>query len=353
VETFPWKRFHSTEESLIAANGVTIRDVAARAGVSLGTASRVLSGHPATSPDARARVSEAATALGYRPNAQARSLRLTRTHAIGLLVSDVRNPFFADVAHAAEQAALGANYITLLGNANENVDQQDRYLETFLTQRVDGVVLAPQGRGSGSLDALVESRMPLVFVDRKLEGFDVPSVTTDSRSGLDEAIAHLVAAGHTRIGYIGGPQSISTGRARHDAFIDALPRHGLSVNPELITFGDFQEPSGTRAAEQLLAGPARPTALLAADNLMAVGAFAAIRRHGLRIGTDIEVVAFDDIEWFAHIDPPISVIAHDAGALGRCAVELLIRVIDGEEPDSVVLPTRFIDRSLAVRTGHA
>ena len=151
-------------------------------GVSLGTASRVLSGHPATSPQARDRVTEAVTALGYRPNVQARSLRLTRTQAIGLLVSDVRNPFFADVAHAAEQAALAADYVTLLGNANENVEQQDRYLETFLNQRVDGVVLAPQGRGSGSLDALIASQMPVVFVDRTVDGFDVPSVTTDSRA---------------------------------------------------------------------------------------------------------------------------------------------------------------------------
>jgi LacI family transcriptional regulator len=325
--------------------GATIRDVAARAGVSLGTASRVLSGHPATSPEARTAVQAAAAALGYRPNAQARSLRLTRTHAIGLLVSDVRNPFFADVAHAAEQAALGGDYVTLLGNANEDVDQQDRYIETFLTQRVDGVVLAPQGRGSGSLDALIASGMPVVFVDRTVEGFEVPSVTTDSRSGLDQAVAHLVAAGHTRIGYIAGPQAVSTGRDRHLAFLDALPRHGLAVEPELITFGDFQEESGVKAADQLLSGSARPTALLAADNLMALGALAAIRRHGLRIGTDVEVVAFDDIEWLAHFDPPISVIAQDAGEVRRCAVDLLLRVIAGEQPESIVLPTTFIDRS--------
>lgn len=329
----------------MAGRGVTIRDVAAHAGVSLGTASRVLSGHPATSPEARDRVTQAVTALGYRPNAQARSLRLTRTHAIGLLVSDVRNPFFADLAHAAEQAALGADYVTLLGNANENVEQQDRYLETFLTQRVDGVVLAPQGRGSGSLEALIDSRMPVVFVDRTVEGFDVPSVTTDSRVGLDEAIGHLIAAGHTRIAYIAGPQSISTGRQRYDEFTDALPRHGVDVDQSLITFGDFQEESGVRAAEQLLSASELPTAIIAADNLMALGALAAVRTRGLRLGSDIEVVAFDDIEYLAHFDPPVSVIAQDAGAVGHCAVELLMSVINGDEPESVVLPTRFIDRS--------
>lgn len=327
----------------MAGKGVTIRDVAAHAGVSLGTASRVLSGNPATSPEARTRVGEAVIALGYRPNMQARSLRLTRTNAIGLLVSDVRNPFFADVAHAAEQAALGADYVTLLGNANENVDQQDRYIETFLNQRVDGVVLAPQGRGSGSLQALVD-RMPVVFVDRTVDGFDVPSVTTDSRTGMTEAVAHLTVAGHDRIGFIGGPQAVSTGRERYDAFVAALPAHGRDVDPALITFGDFQEESGIRATEQLLATPTPPTAVIAADNLMALGALAAIRSRGLRIGSDIDVIAFDDIEWLAHYDPPISVIAQDADAVGRCAVELLMQVLNGEEPESIVLPTRFVDR---------
>jgi LacI family transcriptional regulator, galactose operon repressor len=221
-----------------------------------------------------------------------------------------------------------------LATPTRNIEQQDRYIETFLTQRVDGVVLAPQGIGSGSLEALIESAMPAVFVDRTVEGFDVPSVTTDSRIGLDQAVAHLA-----------GPQAISTGRDRHEAFLDALPRHGLTVDPALVTFGDFQEESGIKAAEQLLSVTPRPTALLAADNLIALGALAAIRRHGLRIGTDIEVVAFDDIEWLAHFDPPISVIAQDAHEVGRRAVELLLRVIDGDKPESIALPTTFVDRS--------
>jgi LacI family transcriptional regulator len=213
-------------------------------------------------------------------------------------------------------------------------------------------VLAPQGLGSGSLEALINSAMPVVFVDRTVDGFDVPSVTTDSRIGLDEAVAHLAAAGHTRIGYIAGPQAISTGRDRHAAFLDALPRHGLTVDPELVTFGDFQEESGIKAAEQLLSATPRPTALLAADNLMALGALAAIRSHGLRIGDDIEVIAFDDIEWLAQFDPPISVIAQDAHEVGRRAVDLLLRIINGETPESITLPTTFIDRTTS-RSGRA
>jgi LacI family transcriptional regulator len=186
--------------------------------------------------------------------------------------------------------------------------------------------------------------MPVVFVDRTVAGFKVPSVTTDSRPGMNEAVAHLAARGHERIGFIGGPQAISTGRQRYDAFVDTVAAHGLDVDEALITFGDFQEESGIRATEELLAAPSRPTAVIAADNLMALGALAAIRSRGLRIGSDIEVIAFDDIEWLAHHDPPISVIAQDTDAVGRCAVELLMQVINGEEPESIVLPTRFIDR---------
>ncbi|MGW6511584.1 LacI family DNA-binding transcriptional regulator, partial [Streptomyces niveus] len=127
---------------------VTIKDVAALAGVSVGTTSRVLSGNPSTSPAARERVHAAVAELGYRPDARARSLRSARSQTVGLLISDVRNPFFADVAHGAEQAALRSSYVTLLANANEDPKQQDTYLESFLTQRVDGIIIAPQGEES-------------------------------------------------------------------------------------------------------------------------------------------------------------------------------------------------------------
>lgn len=135
-------------------NTVTIKDVAALAGVSVGTTSRVLSGNPSTSPAARERVHAAVAELGYRPDARARSLRSARSHTVGLLISDVRNPFFADVAHGAEQAALRSSYVTLLANANEDPRQQDTYLESFLTQRVDGIIIAPQGADSAHLRTL-------------------------------------------------------------------------------------------------------------------------------------------------------------------------------------------------------
>ncbi|TFC15690.1 LacI family transcriptional regulator [Cryobacterium algoritolerans] len=324
---------------------ITIKDVAALAGVSVATASRVLSGNPATSPDSRARVVAAVTELDYRPNAQARALRSTRSDSIGLLVSDVRNPFFADLAHTVEQAALAAGYVTLLGNANERKEQQDRYLDTLISRRVDGIIVAPLGDGSGSIRSLITREIPTVFVDRTVDGLDIPSVTTDSEAGIRQAVEHLAAAGHTRIGYISGPQATSTGRDRFAAFTRAIAGTGLSQDPELVYFGDYQAASGSAGVHALLQLRRPPTALLAADSLMAVGAIAILHKLGRRIGADIALIAFDDIEWFALLNPALSVISHSVEEMGRIAVDMLLQVIDGAKPESVVLPSELIVRA--------
>lgn len=323
---------------------ITIKDVAALAGVSVATTSRVLSGNPATSADARSRVQAAVAELDYRPNAQARALRSTRTHSIGLLVPDVRNPFFADLAHTVEQAALVHGFVTLLGNANERKDQQDRYLDNLIARRVDGIIVAPLGDGSGSIRSVVGREIPAVFIDRTIEGIDLPSVTTDSDTGIREAVDHLAALGHTRIGYIAGPQSTSTGRERHASFVRAAGDRGLSLDPALIVFGDFQPESGSAAVRTLLALNEPPTALLVADSPMAFGAIGAIQKLGLRIGTDVALVSFDDIDWLALLDPPVSVVAHSVADMGRIAVDMLRTVIDGGTPASVRLPSRLIVR---------
>jgi LacI family transcriptional regulator len=324
---------------------ITIKDVAALAGVSTATASRVLSGNPATSEESRQKVAVAAAQLDFHPNAQARALRSTRTNVIGLLVSDVRNPFFADLAHAAEQAALGEGFVTLLGNANEDSGQQERYLETFLSQRVDGVIAAPQGDGSASLDSLLARRVPMVFVDRTVEGIDVPSVTTDSSRGIRQAMEHLRQQGHTRVGYIAGPQTTSTGRDRLLSYQAAVQEMDLSADPDLTYVGDFKSGSGAAGAQKLLSLRQPPTALLAADSPMAVGALATLNARGIRTGRDMALIAFDDIEWFSQLETPLTVISNDVEAMGRTAVRLLLEVMGGSTPTSVILPSELIVRA--------
>lgn len=321
----------------------TIKDVADRAGVSVATASRVLSGHPSTSERARAAVSDAAHQLGFRPNAQARSLRKTRTQTIGLVLPDVRNPFFADLAHAVEQRARDVGYATLLGNANEDAEQQDRYFDVMLTQRVDGLIAAPQG-DLADLQAVLDSGVPTVFVDRVIPGTTVPSVTPDNVTGVQDAVRHLTGLGHRRIGYIAGPQSTSTGRERLAAYSAAVAGSDAEDDAGLIFLGDFQSASGAAGARHLLELPESPTALLAADSLMGIGALGVCNERGLSIGTDLSFVAHDDIDAFTLVNPALTVIAHDVDAMGRLAVDLLVQVIAGETPSSVVLAGRLIVR---------
>jgi len=173
----------------------------------------------------------------------------------------------------------------------------------------------------------------------------VPSVTTDGTAGIRQAVAHFAAAGHTRSGYISGPQASSTGRERFAAFTESVIENGLSADPALVCFGDYQAASGSAGVHALLGLGEPPTALLVADSLMAVGAIASLHDRGVRLGVDLAMVAFDDIEWFALLNPALSVISHSVADMGRTAVDLLLQVIDGGTPASVVLPSELIVRA--------
>nr|WP_273544477.1 substrate-binding domain-containing protein [Arthrobacter jiangjiafuii] len=270
-------------------------------------------------------------------------MRKTSTQTIGLLLPDVRNPFFADLAHAVEQRAREFGYLTLFGNANESQQQQDSYLDVMLSQRVDGLIAAPQGEAR-HLTGLLGGEVPTVFVDRVVDGAELPSVTADNTGGIADAVRHLTALGHARIGYIAGPQSTSTGRERLQAYRAAVADTGADADASLVYLGDFQSASGAAGARHLLDLPNPPSALLAADSLMSIGAVGVCNERGLAIGPDLAFVAYDDIEAFTLLNPALTVIAHDVHAMGRLAVDLLLAEIAGEAPESVVLPSTLIIR---------
>lgn len=323
----------------------TIRDVAARAGVSVATVSRVLSDHPRTSPESRRTVLAAAAELGFRPNAQARSLRKTRTNTIGVLVSDVRNPFFAEIAHTVAQTALDADIATLLCNADESTHQQDHCLDLLVSQRVDGMIVTPQGDGSGSLREVLTLGLPVVFVDRTIDGVEVPSVTSDNRSGIAQAVAHLAGLGHRRIGYVAGPQETSTGRERLVAYREAVGATGLDPDPALVFQGDFRAASGVAGAQALLDLDDAPTAILAADSLMTFGVLRECQEREVRIGADLSVIGYDDMETFALVHPPLTVIAHDPSRMGALAVAMIRGLLAGEQVTSAVLDSTLVLRA--------
>ncbi|GAA1895741.1 LacI family DNA-binding transcriptional regulator [Streptomyces durmitorensis] len=322
----------------------SIKDVAAEAGVSVATVSRVLNDHPSVSPAARARVLAATESLGYRPNAVARSLRTDRTRTLGLVISDVLNPYFTALARSVEEAARTLGYSVIIGNADERPELQDHHVRTLLDRRIDGLLVSPTDGGSPLMLDTARSSTPMVFVDRWIPGVDVPVVRADGRAAVRDLVAHLHGIGHRRLAIIAGPAATTTGSERVEAFREALGAYGLPLPDDHIGQGDFQADSGRRATERFLALPEPPHVIFAADNLMALGALDAIRARGLSVPHDIGLAAFDDIPWFVHTDPPITAIAQPTGDLGRAAVQALVDLIEGRSPRSVTLPARLVVR---------
>ena len=322
-----------------------------RAGVSLGTASRVLSGSNNTSESSRSRVLAAAAELSYVANGPARSLRRLKTDVIGLLVSDIRNPFFSELAHAAEQEARRHGYTVLLANANEDAAQADEYLRTFASQRIDGLLLAPQGGRSPQLDALLASKLPLVLLNRSIQGVDAPLFATDNIQGVASVLDWLQARGHRDVAFIGGPRDISTGAERMTAYIAGREAHGISLDEALIDSGDFRADGSAEAMLRILDRGCRPTAVFGANGVTTLGAMRALRdRLGADEASRVEIVSFDDLEWFEFSVPPVSAVRNDAETIGRLGVRGLLDLMDGRKASSVRVATSFVDRG-PVRPG--
>ncbi|WP_406385232.1 LacI family DNA-binding transcriptional regulator [Streptomyces sp. NBC_01618] len=323
----------------------SIKDVAAEAGVSVATVSRVLNSHPSVSPDARARVLAAVHVLGYRPNAVARSLRTDRTRTLGLVISDVLNPYFTELARFVEEEARALGYSVIIGNADERPDLQEHHVRTLLDRRIDGLLVSPADGSSPLMPGAAGSGTPMVFVDRWIQGVDVPVVRADGRDAIRDLVAHLHRLGHRSLAIIAGPATTTTGNERVEAFREALREHGLALPDAYIGRGDYRADSGRHITERFLDLPEPPGIVFAADNPMALGALDAIRARGLRVPRDIGLAAFDDIPWFLHTDPPITAIAQPTGELGRAAVRALVDIVEGRSPQSVTLPARLVVRS--------
>jgi LacI family transcriptional regulator len=321
-----------------------VKDVARLAGVSVATVSRVLNDSAAVTEETRARVLAAVAELGYRPNAVARSLRTDATRTIGLIIGDILNPFFTELARAVEDQARTLGYSVVIGNADERPDRQDHYVRTLLEQRVDGLLLCPTAEITPLVQDMVADGKPLVFLDRTLPGLEVPTVRADGAAAIGELVGHLSALGHRRIAFISGPALLSTGRERTAAFVDALGDHGLTVRDEYLEAGDFQVASGRASVARLLDLEEPPEVIVAGDNLMALGALDEIRKRGLRIPSDVGLASYDDLPWFTHVDPPLTAIAQPVQELGRRAVRALIDRVAGQQVESVVLSARLVVR---------
>src|SRR5215470_14371427 len=248
---------------------VTVANVAREAGVSAATAARVLSGRGYASEEARRAVLEAAKEIGYVPNHVARSLRTRRTMLAGLLIGDVENSFYSVIAKNVESVATHAGYHIVLCNSNDDAETESQYLQLLEGMRVDGLIITPTGRNRRHLRRLMEKGTVIVQIDRMVDGLNADAVLLDNEAGAMAGVSHLIAAGHSRIGILTGPRDVLTGRERLEGYERALGEHRIPVREELIKAGSFLPDHAIEAATELLRSQPPPTAIFAANNVLA------------------------------------------------------------------------------------
>jgi LacI family transcriptional regulator len=318
---------------------VTIRDVACRAGVSPATVSRVLnnSDHPVR-PQVRTRVEQAVRALGYVPNRLARSLLTRETAAIGLLVPDVSNPYYAMILRGIEDVASQAGRAVVLCNTDRQPDKQRVYLRTLLERRVDGLIV---GGGTVTAEDLrpVQDRVPVVAIGR--HPVPLPSVRVDNVAAGETAARHLLALGHRHIACLAGPLTSTTVRDRAAGVARALRAVGIALACRHVVATDFTAPGGYGATRRLMRHETRPTALIAFSDQVAIGALRALRDLNLAVPQQVSLVAFDDTPLAAFVSPSLTAVRVPMYTLGLRAAELLLALLAGQPAASVVLPTRL------------
>lgn len=305
---------------------VSVRDVAERAGVSVGTVSNVLNRPDKVAAATAERVGAAIAELGFVRNDAARQLRAGRSRSLGLVVLDAGNPFFTDLARGAEDHAAGAGLSVLLGNSGDDADREDAYLDLFEEQRVHGLLLSPLGEGTAKLERLRERGTPVVLVDRHggASGFD--SVSVDDEAGGRLAVEHLVAGGRRRIAFLGGPETIAQVAARRRGAEAAAVAAGLILSE--LRVDAMTVLAGRGAGERIAALPAaeRPDAVFAANDLLAVGVLQGLAMLGdVRVPEDIALIGYDDIDFAASAVVPLSSVRQPSALIGSTAVRLLLR----------------------------
>lgn len=312
---------------MAALRHITLADVAARSGVSTATVSRVLSGGPAARPETRERVLTAARELEYRPSAVARALKRQTTRTIGLLVTDIENPFYPHVVRAVEDAAHARGYALLFCNAADDSSRELAYLEILLERRVDGIVVASSRATRRHAALLSRTPIPVVLVNSDARGSQLPAIGTANRAGARMAAQCLLDLGHRVIGHITAPPANAAAGLRMAGVRDAA-RASAPTAALHVAMGDGHVAGGERAAIELLNVPGL-TGIVCYNDLTAIGALRGARSAGVQVPDDLSVVGFDDVDLAAWTDPPLTTVRQQISEMGRWAVARLDRDLSG------------------------
>jgi LacI family transcriptional regulator len=335
---------------------VTIREVARQAKVSVGTVSNVLAGSATVRSELRRRVEDAMRGLDYHPNQIARSLKTRQTKTLGMVISDITNPFFPQVVRGAEDAAIAAGYLLITLNTDDNPERERQSLSMLRARKVDGLLLtvAASRDDMHHVAQFRDSGLPIVCIDREVPGIPLDLVCSDNARGAKMCMQHLISRGHRRIGYLSGTVGLFTAVTRLDGFNQALAEAGLPADPRLVRHGDFRFDSGYRLAKEMLLEHEPPTALFGSNAMMGFGALKAIHELGLRCPEDVALAMFDDVPFGDVIQPRLTVVAQPAYEMGHVATELLIARLEGRETSAepvkrVLVPELLVRESTISR----
>lgn len=325
----------------------TLKEVAKLAGVSTATVSNVINNTKYVSDEVKKQVRSAMTELGYVPNSLAKSLRVKESRLIGLMISDISNPFFSLVVRGIEDTLAQEGYNALLCNTDSNIDKEKEYLKVLLGKRVDGFIISSSGNSGKYFKEMAVTGVPLVFLNRQPDFLISDSVATHNVQGAYIATEHFIRHGYKRIGVIAGPQSISTGRDRLLGYKQAMHEYGLPLDNNLIKEGLFNTQSGYDLMKQLMIESTPPEAILISNNFMTLGAYNCIQEFGIRIPDDVAIIGFDDPDWAAIVNPPLTAVRQPAYEQGVHAAQLMIqRIKYGNDMDPQEI---YLNPSLIVR----
>lgn len=309
----------------------TLKDVAGLAGVSVATASRVLSGVGGAAEETRQRITQAAALLNYQPDLQARALRRQASCSVGLILPNLSNAYYAALADAISQILAGRGYHLLLSPTRDDPRVESETLRDMVGQRVGGLMLVPCGVNEAAVDHLRAQDIPAVAMVRRVPGDGLDTVTFEDFAGACAATRYLLSLGHRAIGYIGGDLQFSSNHARWQGYLAAFREHGLAADDALVKIGALQSTWGSVAALDLLRLPAPPTALFVASNSLVPGVMHTLRSQRVAVPEEISLICFDDVEWFALTVPTITAVSSSHARLADVAVTLLLSRV--ENPD--------------------
>ncbi len=326
-----------------------IKDVAKSLGISTATVSKALNNKPGVSRETRIKVLKKAKELGYVVNSLARGMKISKTFTVGVLVSDIKNPYFSEVISSIERVLYAKKYNLIICNVGENPVKEREYLELLVSKKVDGIIAAPsaEGKNLSIYRKLIRHGMKLVLFDRLVDSVETDSVVVDNRSATYEAVKYLNKFGHTKIGAIYGIKGSYTGHERLKGFLEAVRDFNIECHDDWIRSGKFKEEESYKCAVDILSGKIRPTAVIAMNNFTTLGVMRAAKDLNIKVPQKMSIIGFDDAEWMKVCSPAITTVVQPTDVIGMTAATLLLDAIESDVPNlphHVVLKTALLER---------